>query len=72
MVAVFLTNSSTASSCEHYLCSTTGINDLGQITGKFADPTIGGGRFRGFVKDGASFTTFDVPGIIHATLTTEK
>lgn len=36
-----------------------GINDAAQIVGRFFDATGGG---HGFVKDGATFTTIDVPG----------
>ena len=36
-----------------------GINDAGQIVGYFNDST---GKFHGFLKDGATFTTIDVPG----------
>ncbi len=36
-----------------------GINDLGQVAGAFADAS---GVFHGFLKDGESYTTFDVPG----------
>ena len=38
----------------------SGINDAGQIVGRFFSAT--GSQSQAFVKDGATFTTFDVPG----------
>src|SRR5262250_3712064 len=39
-----------------------GINGPGQIVGSYFDP-----RSHGFVKDGAGFTTIDVPGAVSTT-----
>jgi len=38
---------------------TSGITDKGQVVGPFQDPS---GVWHGFLKDGDTYTTFDVPG----------
>jgi probable HAF family extracellular repeat protein len=43
---------------------TTGINDRGQIVGRFRDGT---GQTHGLLIDGATLTTIDVPGIPETT-----
>jgi len=45
-----------------------GINDAGQVVGQFLTSSMGPtGSAHGFLKDGAVFTTIDVPGAFSAT-----
>jgi probable HAF family extracellular repeat protein len=39
-----------------------GINELGQIVGRFRDA---GGASHGFLLDGGNFTAIDIPGATH-------